>query len=147
MCEYNQFGQALGVALPDWQPRPWPTRQVLQGSRCRLEPLTLAHASDLFAAHQLAPDARSWTWLLREPESNLAEFSAWVEQVATLADPIHFAVVDQQRGKAVGSLAKELLHESGSVDQPGEAGTDQDYGQFLVDRLAFERLRVRVVEQ
>lgn len=37
--------------------------------------------------------------------SNLAEFSAWVEQVATLADPIHFAVVDQQRGKAVGSLA------------------------------------------
>ncbi len=21
MCEYNQFGQALGVALPDWQPR------------------------------------------------------------------------------------------------------------------------------
>ncbi|MBN0509466.1 GNAT family N-acetyltransferase, partial [Pseudomonas aeruginosa] len=97
--------QALGVALPDWQPRPWPTRQVLQGSRCRLEPLTLAHASDLFAAHQLAPDARSWTWLLREPESNLAEFSAWVEQVATLADPINFAVVDQQRGKAVGSLA------------------------------------------
>lgn len=105
MCEYNQFGQALGVALLDWQPRPWPTRQVLQGSRCRLEPLTLAHASDLFAAHQLAPDARSWTWLLREPESNLAEFSAWVEQVATLADPIHFVVVDQQRGKAVGSLA------------------------------------------
>ncbi len=26
-------------------------------------------------------------------------------QVATLADPIHFAVVDQQRGTAVGSLA------------------------------------------
>ncbi len=71
MCEYNQFGQALGVALPDWQPRSWPTRQVLQGSRCRLEPLTLAHASDLFAAHQLAPDARSWTWLLREPEATL----------------------------------------------------------------------------
>ncbi len=20
MCEYNQFGQALGVALPDWRP-------------------------------------------------------------------------------------------------------------------------------
>ncbi len=78
MCEYNQFGQALGAALPDWQPRPWPSRQVLQGSRCRLEPLTPAHASDLFAAHQLAPDARSWTWLLREPESSLAEFSAWV---------------------------------------------------------------------
>ena len=75
MREYNQFGQELGAALPDWQPRPWPARQILQGSRCRLEPLTLAHASDLFAAHQLAPDVRSWTWLLREPESNLAEFS------------------------------------------------------------------------
>lgn len=27
MCEYNQFGQALGVALPDWQSR------CLTGSR------------------------------------------------------------------------------------------------------------------
>ncbi|STS88808.1 GNAT family acetyltransferase [Klebsiella variicola] len=99
MREYNQFGQELGAALPDWQPRPWPARQVLQGSRCRLEPLTLAHASDLFAAHQLAPDARSWTWLLREPESNLAEFSAWVEQVATLADPIHLPSLTSGKGK------------------------------------------------
>ncbi|STW01323.1 GNAT family acetyltransferase [Klebsiella pneumoniae] len=31
MCEYNQFGQALGVALPDWQPRPWPTRTGITG--------------------------------------------------------------------------------------------------------------------
>ncbi len=97
MCEYNQFGRRSASRCLTGSRAP-PTRQVLQGSRCRLEPLTLAHASDLFAAHQLAPDARSWTWLLREPESNLAEFSA-VEQVATLADPIHFAVVDQQRGK------------------------------------------------
>ena len=52
MREYNQFGQELGAALPDWQPRPWPARQVLQGSRCRLEPLTPAHASDLFAVDQ-----------------------------------------------------------------------------------------------
>ena len=32
MCEYNQFGQALGVALPDWQPRPWPTRQYYRAA-------------------------------------------------------------------------------------------------------------------
>ena len=119
MREYNQFGQELGAELPDWQPRPWPARQVLQGSRCRLEPLTLAHANDLFAAHQLAPDARSWTWLLREPESNLAEFSAWVEQVATLADPIHFAVVDQRQGKAVGSLALMRIDATHGVVEVG----------------------------
>lgn len=76
MCEYNQFGGRSASRCLTGSRAP-PTRQVLQGSRCRLEPLTLAHASDLFAAHQLAPDARSWTWLLREPESNLAEFSAW----------------------------------------------------------------------
>ncbi len=70
MCEHNQFGGRSASRCLTGSRAP-PTRQVLQGSRCRLEPLTLAHASDLFAAHQLAPDARSWTWLLREPESNL----------------------------------------------------------------------------
>lgn len=32
MREYNQFGQELGAALPDWQPRPWPARQILQAA-------------------------------------------------------------------------------------------------------------------
>ena len=85
MKTFNQFGQPVGEALSNWQPRQHPSRVVLQGRYCRLEPLRVEHANALFSAYSLAEDTRSWTWLLREPESNLAEFSAWVEQVATLA--------------------------------------------------------------
>jgi hypothetical protein len=40
MHQHNSFGQPVGQALPDWQPRPFPQRQILQGRYCRLEPLT-----------------------------------------------------------------------------------------------------------
>lgn len=42
MQQHNSFGQPVGQALPDWQPRPFPQRQILQGRYCRLEPLTAA---------------------------------------------------------------------------------------------------------
>ena len=29
MSQLNQFGQLVGDALPDWQPRPYPQRVVL----------------------------------------------------------------------------------------------------------------------
>ncbi|TCW15195.1 RimJ/RimL family protein N-acetyltransferase [Raoultella sp. BIGb0138] len=105
MNQQNLFGQPVGEALPDWQPRAYPERHVLQGRLCRLEPLTTGHASALFAAYQLAPDTRSWTWLLREPDSSVEEFSAWIAGVEKLADPMHFAVIDEQTRRPVGSLA------------------------------------------
>lgn len=105
MNQHNHFGQPVGDALPDWQPRPYPQRQTLQGRLCYLEPLAGKHAEALFAAHQLAPDTRSWTWLLREPDSSVEEFSAWVSGLTGLSDPIHFAVIDRQTRQPVGSLA------------------------------------------
>ena len=119
MKTFNEFGEPVGDALIDWQPRPHPSRVVLQGRFCRLEPLRVAHAEALFSAYSLAEDTRSWTWLLREPESSLAEFSAWVAQVSTLTDPIHFAVVDQQRGTAVGSLALMRIDANHGVVEVG----------------------------
>lgn len=59
MTQLNQFGQPVGDALPDWQPRPWPERVTLEGRLCRLEPLQVRHASALFAAYRLSPDTRS----------------------------------------------------------------------------------------
>lgn len=154
MCEYNQFGQALGVALPDWQPRPWPTRQVLQGSRCRLEPLTLAHASDLFAAHQLAPDARSWTWLLREPDATAEEFAEWVASVSELADPIHFTVIDNQTQSPVGTLSLMRIDPKNGVVEVGHVHFSSllsrtpmsTEAQYLLMRYVFDTLGYRRYE-
>ena len=119
MIQHNAFGQPVGQALPDWQPRPYPERVVLQGRSCRLEPLTRAHAGALFAAYQLAPDTRSWTWLLREPDSNVEAYSAWVASVENLSDPMHFAVINRQSNQPVGSLALMRIDKHHGVVEVG----------------------------
>ena len=119
MSLLNQFNQPVGVALPDWQPRPHPERQSLQGRCCHLEPLSTQHASALFAAHQLAPDTRSWTWLLREPDNSVEEYRTWIDSVAGLADPIHFAVIDERTGRPVGSLALMRIDAKNGVVEVG----------------------------
>lgn len=119
MNQHNHFGQLVGDALPDWQPRPYPQRQTLQGRLCYLEPLAGKHAEALFAAHQLAPDTRSWTWLLREPDSSVEEFSAWVAGLSGLSDPIHFAVIDRQTRQPVGSLALMRIDANNGVVEVG----------------------------
>lgn len=119
MNQHNHFGQPVGDALPDWQPRPYPQRQTLQGRLCYLEPLAGKHAEALFAAHQLAPDTRSWTWLLREPDSSVEEFSAWVAGLTGVSDPIHFAVIDRQTRQPVGSLALMRIDANNGVVEVG----------------------------
>jgi hypothetical protein len=86
MKTFNEFGQPVGEALIDWQPRPirpgWCFRAF-----CRLEPLRVEHADALFSAYSLAEDTRSWTWLLREPDATAAEYAEWVASVSELSDP------------------------------------------------------------
>lgn len=154
MSQFNQYQQPIGDALPDWQPRPFPQRVVLEGRYCRLEPLITEHASALFQAHQQMGDGRSWTWLLREPENDEAAFRDWIASVCTLRDPLHFAVVDKKTGLPVGSLALMRIDEKNGVLEVGSvhfsprltrtpASTE---AQWLLMRYAFETLGYRRYE-
>lgn len=154
MNQHNAFGQPVGQALPDWQPRPFPERQILQGRYCRLEPLTRAHASALFAAHLLAPDTRSWTWLLREPDTCVEDFSAWVASVENLSDPVHFAVIDEQTDQPVGSLALMRIDAKNGAIEVGHVHFSPllsrtamaTEAQWLLMRYAFDTLGYRRYE-
>lgn len=154
MNQQNAFGQPVGEALPDWQPRPHPERLVLQGRTCRLEPLTTAHAGALFAAHQLAPDTRSWTWLLREPDNSVEEYSAWVASVEHLSDPMHFAVIDRQTNQPVGSLALMRIDANHGVVEVGHVHFSPllsrtvmaTEAHWLLMRYAFDTLGYRRYE-
>lgn len=119
MNRVNQFDQSVGVPLPDWLPRPYPGRVKMEGRLCRLVPLAACHASALFAAHRLAPDTRSWTWLLREPDSSVEEYRTWIESVSGQDDPIHFAVIDQRTDQPVGSLALMRIDANNGVVEVG----------------------------
>ena len=154
MSQHNHFGQPVGDALPDWQPRPAPQRHTLQGRLCYLEPLAGKHAEALFAAHQLAPDTRSWTWLLREPDSSVEEFSAWVASVAELSDPLHFAVIDRQTRLPVGSLALMRIDANNGVIEVGHVHFSPllsrtamaTEAHWLLMRYAFDTLGYRRYE-
>ncbi|HCR3981772.1 TPA: GNAT family N-acetyltransferase [Kluyvera ascorbata] len=154
MSQLNQFGQLIGDALPDWQPRPYPQRVVLEGQYCRLEPLSLQHADALFAAHQQAADTRNWTWLLREPEGSVEEYRQWIAGVESLQDPLHFAVIDIRTQQPVGSLALMRIDPNHGVMEVGHvhfspllsrtpASTE---AQWLLMRYAFETLGYRRYE-
>ncbi|WP_404680658.1 GNAT family N-acetyltransferase [Raoultella terrigena] len=154
MSQHNHFGQPVGDALPEWQPRPAPQRHTLQGRLCYLEPLAGKHAEALFAAHQLAPDTRSWTWLLREPDSSVEEFSAWVASVAELNDPLHFAVIDRQTQQPVGSLALMRIDANNGVIEVGHVHFSPllsrtamaTEAHWLLMRYAFDTLGYRRYE-
>ena len=154
MNTFNQFGQPIGEELVDWQPRQHPARVVLNGRYCRLEPLRVEHAGALFAAYQQAEDTRSWTWLLREPDTTVAEYSQWIASVCELSDPIHFAVIDNQTQLPVGSLALMRIDPKNGVVEVGHVHFSplmsrsplSTEAQYLLMRYVFDDLGYRRYE-
>lgn len=154
MNTFNQFGQPIGEELVDWQPRQHPDRVGLNGRYCRLEPLRVEHAGALFAAYQQAEDTRSWTWLLREPDTTIAEYSQWIASVCELSDPIHFAVIDNQTQLPVGSLALMRIDHKNGVVEVGHVHFSplmsrsplSTEAQYLLMRYVFDALGYRRYE-
>ena len=92
-------------ALPDWQPRPSPVREPLEGRFVRLEPLDPAkHGDDLWLALQ-GPDPALWDYLGYGPFANREPFDAWLAGNAASADPLFFTVIDRASSRALGVLS------------------------------------------
>ena len=151
----NAFGQPTGVALPDWQPRPRPQRITLQGRYCRLEPLDASrHASDLSAAHAQAADDRSWTWLPVERPASQHEWLTFAAACQHTPDYLHFAVIDLQRGQAVGTLALMRIEPQHGVMEVGyvvfspllQRTRMATEAHFLLMAYAFDQLGYRRYE-
>ena len=89
--------------LSNWRGVSRPERSAIAGRYAVLEPLDPArHGSDLLASAQ-APGAEDrFRYLFEEPPTDRTAFTAWLEKVAASADPIFFAVIDKQTGKAEG---------------------------------------------
>ncbi|MCB0155676.1 MAG: GNAT family N-acetyltransferase [Anaerolineae bacterium] len=100
---FNELGQPIGFAVPDWHRADRPTRLPLVGHFCRLEPLTVArHAADLFTANSVDTEGRMWTYMPYGPFSEQAAYETWVDSMAGRDDPFFYAIIDQATGKAVG---------------------------------------------
>ena len=116
----NQYGQMVGDDLPGWTPRLFPQKITLNGSYCRLEPVSIEkHAQDLYEAHNLPDDGKLWTFLQHHQPAGQAEFLSYMRELSASNDPLHFAVIDRKSNKALGSLALMRIDAASGVVEIG----------------------------
>ncbi len=151
----NKYDQPIGVAVAGWAERPRPSRQVLPGRHCRLEPIDVErHAADLFAAYMDAPDDRDWTYLFAERPKSRGLFREYVTKLAKTDDPLHYTIVDAHTSKPVGTAALMRMDPNHGVIEVGaiaysprlkqtRAGTE---AMYLLMRLVFADLGYRRYE-
>jgi RimJ/RimL family protein N-acetyltransferase len=95
----------MSADLSQWQPRPFPPHDLLQGRFIRLEPLNIAqHGDDLWVALQ-GPDPALWDYLPYGPFTERAIFDAWLAANAAGRDPQFYAVIEQAGDRALGLLS------------------------------------------
>lgn len=147
MARVNELGLPIGAAVDGWKPPPRPSRRVLEGQWCRVEPLDLErHAEELFAANSMDREGRMWAYLSYGPFETLANYREWLALRVPSDDPLFFAFVDTGTGRAAG-LGSYLRIEpdSGSIEvghlqfspllQRTPAATE---AMYLMMRNAFE---------
>src|SRR5262245_17757466 len=141
--------------LKNWQPRPRPKREPMEGRYVRLEPLSAArHGDGLFAASSV-PDADGrFRYLPDTPPESRSGFQGWLDKAEASADPLFFAVIDKASGKIAGRQTLMRIEPGQGVIEIGNiywgplisrkpAATE---AQFLFARYAFDELGYRRYE-
>lgn len=116
----NGFQQPVGTALPGWKSARLPTGKTLEGCYCRLERIRAEHhAAQLYDAYSEAPDERDWTYLPSGPYKTFKSLHAYLLDVETVTDPMHYAVIDLASGQAVGTFALMRIDAANGVIEMG----------------------------
>lgn len=99
----NEHGQPVGDPVPGWTAPPAPEPVVLEGRWARLEPLSDAHAADLYGASCGAGRGRLWAYLPDEMPPTLSAFEEYVEN--RIANPGLVSLVVVPRGRRAEGVA------------------------------------------
>lgn len=151
----NAYGQPIGPPLEAWSERQPPGRTAIEGRYCRVEPISLErHAVALFESYMRAPDERDWTYLFSERPQNISVFREYLAKLASSSDPLHYAIVERAKDRAVGTaslMRAEPLHGVIEVGNIGyspllkhtSAATE---AMYLLMRRVFDELGYRRYE-
>jgi RimJ/RimL family protein N-acetyltransferase len=148
----NAHGQPVGEPVPGWTPRQPTAPGVLAGRTVRLEPLTTAHADDLFDALVKESGPQLWTYLFSGPFDDRGSFDGYLRSVVDHPAMAAMAVVVD--GRALGHeclLRNDPVHgavEVGNIAL-GEAlqrTTAATEAAFLLMRHVFDDLGYRRYE-
>lgn len=103
MSEENELGQPISFVVDDWQGARGAVQGVIEGARCRLEPIRADdHAADLYAAYAADVEGRNWTYLPYGPFASEGDYHDCVRGFESMGHTHFYAIVMQETGKAVG---------------------------------------------
>ena len=151
----NELGQPIGFAVPDWRPRPRPSRDAIEGCFCRLEPFDAdRHCAELFDAFADDREGRIWTYLPYGPFPSFEAFRGLIESHFSGPDPLCHAIIERATGGAAGMASFMRIDpamgtiEVGSIAysprlQRSRAATE---AMYLMMRRAFDELGYRRYE-
>ena len=151
----NAFGQPIGWPVTDWKQPARPGRVTLTGRTCKLEPLDAArHAEQLFQANGNDQDGRNWTYMAYGPFASFDDYRTWVAKVAASDDPLFFAIIDLETGRATGVASLMRADPANGVIEVGHityspllqrkaAATE---AMYLLMRYVFDELGYRRYE-
>ena len=105
--------------LANWSARPRPVRAPLEGRYVRLEPLEHQHADTLYQAASAGGAEDRFRWLFESPPRSRAELDAWIETASASTDPLFFAVIDKDTGRAEGRQALMRIDQAHGVIEIG----------------------------
>ena len=102
----NDLGQPIGDALADWRGATPPVHERIEGTRCRLEPLSAdTHAAALHAAYLEDRDGAGWTYLPYGPFDSAEAYAEAVRGFESLGHTLFYAIVDRASGEPVGAAS------------------------------------------
>jgi RimJ/RimL family protein N-acetyltransferase len=109
--------QPVGESLPNWTVPPRPSRVVLHGRHCRVEPLEVErHARELWEAFSLDGEGRNWTYLAHGPYSTYGEFREWCERSSRTDDPLFFAIAEGSGRPAGVAAYLRITPDAGTIE-------------------------------
>jgi RimJ/RimL family protein N-acetyltransferase len=138
--------------LKNWQARPRPAREPLEGRYIRLEPLSAAmHGDGLYEASSVADAGDRFRWLPDYPPESRAAFQPWLDKAEASEDPLFFTVIDKASGKIAGRQTLMRIDAANGVIEIGNiywgplvsrkpAATE---AHFLFMQYAFDTLGYR----
>ena len=151
----NELGQPIGDALPDFQPGDLPNLERIEGQYVIIERLSKDnHGADLYEVYGPDSPADMWTYLFQNPAQNQAEWSQKLDQMLAAQDRFHYAIVDKESGKALGTFALMRIDRGNRVIEVGAVTYSPKLkrtrlateAQYLLARYVFEELEYRRYE-
>jgi len=151
----NELGQPIGEALPDFKPGDLPKLERIEGQYVVIERLSKdKHGADLYEVYGPDSPADMWTYLFQNPAQNQAEWSQKLDRMLAAQDRFHYAIVDKESGKALGTFALMRIDRGNRVIEVGAVTYSPQLkrtrlateAQYLLARYVFEELEYRRYE-